>query len=262
MIGLGKNISGAVQANAVATQLPGCVLWLRSDLGIGLLNNKVISWLDQSGRNNHATVAASSNGPTITKAALNGNDVLTFANASSNAMIIPYGNGDLIPQSNGFSLFIIWAWTDSSGATNRQIIGTQSSPAWSNNWGFCNGPTGNPGDIEFFQGSYITGTHHLGLTGYTNNNYHYSICTYNFVDTINFYIDGVKNTQATNSTWVQSLPSQCVIGNYTQAGGTGAPNATAYVNANIGEIGIWNRALSSVEAEQLHQYAKNRYSVL
>ena len=45
----------------VPTDLPGCVLWLRSDMGISPLGGPVSNWADQSGSGNNAAQSLSAN---------------------------------------------------------------------------------------------------------------------------------------------------------------------------------------------------------
>jgi hypothetical protein len=55
------------QANFLPTSLPGCVLWLRADLGI-TIGTGVSAWADQSGNGNGVTQATGANQPTVNAA--------------------------------------------------------------------------------------------------------------------------------------------------------------------------------------------------
>lgn len=59
-------------------QIPGCKIWCRSDLDVVLGASGVAQWTDQSGFGNHLTQATAANQPTITQAAINGIQGLTF----------------------------------------------------------------------------------------------------------------------------------------------------------------------------------------
>lgn len=262
MFGVGKTISGGVLVNNIATQIPNCMLHLRSDLGVTLNGSgQVTRWEDQSGRGNHAVVAPGSNGPKFMAASLKSKNVLNFASTSTQALAIPNGSGDLTTSLlNGISVFVVWAWTDSSGATGTNIITSAPTGNWSNNWGLVNGPNEVAGEVEFWEWNFsVVGppTSFVGLTGLTNNNYRCTVGTYdNNALVMHHYSDGVDHSAASIGIFTTSA-SQTIIGAVTIAGGSGA--VSRYLNGNIAEIAVYNRGLSAIEAETLHQYSVKNY---
>lgn len=129
------------------TQLSGCVLWLRADLGITKDgSDKVSAWADQSGAGNNVTQATGTKQPTWVAGALGGQAALSFdggdvlASAPSNwaaystismAMVFVKDNAAAsvafshgVPSSsNGL------AWWQDVGAAGRYSVAVDSSGA-------------------------------------------------------------------------------------------------------------------------------------
>lgn len=79
----------------IPRDLPGCVLWLRSDLGVTKDgSNNVTQWADQSGQGNHA---APGTAPLYVASGVNGKPVIRFDDTSSQFLSIT-GNSTLWPQ--------------------------------------------------------------------------------------------------------------------------------------------------------------------
>jgi hypothetical protein len=64
------------------TRIPGCVLWLRADLGVTLVSGKVSAWADQSGMGNHFTQATGADQMAYVAPAYNGHPALRHGDAS------------------------------------------------------------------------------------------------------------------------------------------------------------------------------------
>lgn len=62
----------------VPTQLAGCQLWLRSDMGVSIVSGGVSSWADQSGNARDASQATGSKRPTLLQSAVNGFPAVSF----------------------------------------------------------------------------------------------------------------------------------------------------------------------------------------
>lgn len=73
-------IDGGVVPTAFSpTDIPGCVLWLRSDLGITKDGSNIVSsWADQSGNGNDFTIPGTNTGPLWLENQLNGYASLSF----------------------------------------------------------------------------------------------------------------------------------------------------------------------------------------
>lgn len=263
MIGVGKVMSGGISINDSVAQITGCVLHLRSDLGV-ILNSsgQVARWEDQSGRGNHAASAGlNSTLPNITKAALNGNDVLKFTAAASNALAIPAGgNEDLTNGLTGanISVFAVWNWIGSEGAGFQAIINAAPNGNWSNNWGLNNGTGGGTGQLEFWAGNYnVSGppASFVGVTTAANLNYRCSVATFSFGNTVHFYDNGFDNSSTARAIFSRSS-APIIVGAYT---GTANSAIAGFLDGNIAEIAVYNRELSGIEAEILHQYSVQRY---
>lgn len=64
------------------SDLPGCVLWLRADIGITLSSGNVAAWSDQSPNGNNFTAAGAAQ-PTYNAAPINGRPTVRFNGTSS-----------------------------------------------------------------------------------------------------------------------------------------------------------------------------------
>jgi len=79
--------------------LPKLALWLVGDMGLSVASNKVTTWTDQSGQNNHATQTVGERQPTQVVNALHGHTVVRFDGVQhalhvAEAPSLQWGTGD------------------------------------------------------------------------------------------------------------------------------------------------------------------------
>jgi hypothetical protein len=100
-------------------QLPNLALWLVGDKGVSVASNKVTTWADQSGQNNHATQTVGDRQPTQVVNALNGHTVVRFDGLRNSLHVgeapsLQWGTGD-------FTIEMVVSYTN-------QLSGTTDSP--------------------------------------------------------------------------------------------------------------------------------------
>jgi hypothetical protein len=228
------------------TQLSGCVLWLRSDLGITLSSSQVSGWADQSGYANDASQTGGS---------------LPNYSAASGVNGLP----KLIGRAAGASpaSWMIGTFAATSAPTNHTAIAVVTYPTpITNAAAFAGCTTGyavNSSFSQFTGGAGIYGridggaggadaiindSSSLGSPGiYTTN------CDSSNVD---IWVNGVK--RATSAAFANAQAVQYVLlaldnsGTYAIAG-----DAYEYI--------FFNRVLSAYELAQIHRYLGGRYSI-
>ena len=108
------------------TQLAGCVLWLRADLGVTLATSPAISaWGDQSGVGNNFSQGTAANQPTLVTSGastINGLPAIKFANSPS-VQFLQSTAGNTYVQPNS----IFFVWFQSATGTEQFLDGAASS---------------------------------------------------------------------------------------------------------------------------------------
>ena len=161
-----------------------------------------------------------------------------------------------IPHNNSLNAFplSVSAWVKSSDLSPGHIIGKYENATW-NGWGIAFDPKGS--------GFYLRGRNSALISGYddypefstpsmNDNSWHNLVFV---VDQYSgrIYLDGVlQDTQLwrgtpgiANSSWPMN------IGYYAHTY-AGIGSDTGYFNGTIDDIGVWGRALTDVEVQQLY----------
>jgi len=230
------NSCGSAIANKVVTVNP-----TTATLPCYVPSSGLIAWYPFSGN----TVDSSGNGnnginygATLTTDRFgHANSAYDF-NGSSYIATASITNAPLGHSPRSFSL-----WFRSnviSSPNNRDIFGWGSAPGGINGERFWF--TLNYG-LPYFCGQ---GTYDFYGTGFIGDgNWHNVVITYDSVN-VNMYIDGVFNT--TNPRSLNTVNSQIIFGQSPMGFGSG----TTYLDGDLDDVGIWNRALSSCEISQLY----------
>jgi hypothetical protein len=216
------------------TQLSGCVLWLRSDLGIALNSGNVGSWADQSGKGHNFSNGSAPNQPSY------------VANA--------YGNLPAVRGDNAASKSLAASWSLSASGMCIFAVGNQVGGASS--YMLCNGGDtdaiilgfGVANRIEWDNGPLVD-RHVFSATPGTGLH----IMSVNQTDGVSEigYFDGV---QAYSAIPVGVTGSIQVLLNASQNGIYGS-------SGDLMEVLQWNRPLSSVEQNQVTRYLGSRYGI-
>lgn len=200
------------------------------------------TWNDLSGNGNNGTLI---NGP-------------TFSN--SNSGIITFdGTNDYVNCSNGSSVnitgnsFTLSAWVNKISWTAdhtlihkdlqyslalRQIGGVNVvTYADSSNW------------------SYVS----FGYHGSFLSNVWYNIVMVKSGTTVTIYSNNAVVISKTFGTTITGTSNNLIIGAYNDS--VGSPTFFGYENANVAQVSIYNRALSSVEVSQNFNATRSRFGV-
>jgi hypothetical protein len=229
-------------ANAVVvvfpllTSIPGCQLWLdASDSStITQSNGNITNWTDKSGNNYNATAARA--GLTYTSAAINSKNAIFFPGAPTYTFL----SGTATNGTPNITFFIVATAISTmpqytrlfgfGGAADYNNIGNMTT-IWNQPGGLIVernqviAPTTNPiiSDVPFFTTIAISGTSVLGYINGTNS------------------LTGT--TTSTNFTYAQ----------YQIGGYTGGQIGIEW-HGHIGEIIVYNAALTTAQRQQIEGY--------
>jgi len=245
----GISIAGnsAVSGSAPAIPTSGLRGWYKADSGLFQLSNGTTAatntgdvvgyWADQSGNNNNITQATTANKPTLANSSINSLPVVFFPNVLKSwlsfAVAPPLGGSGV-----DFTVYMVGAVAGTS---------THSSP------GLMSGATGN--DINLFNNSiteFVDAAINVAnptATLVTASNhamrYRKSGSTY-------FFKTGGTETSATNATIGVITPTLIGFGSNTAAQG---------YDGTLGEVIIYNRALTGTEQTQVETYLSGRWGL-
>jgi len=226
----------------IPSRLPGCMLWLRADLGVTLNGATVSSWADQSGNGVTVTQGTTSKQPTFnagTAGVLNGLPTLQFAQGSLQILSSP------VNYTNGGAASIFSAVAPVAGSFfNTRIFETLNSNGYYLGMGNAGGPNWR---------AIINGTFGTGAGTTANGNYLVSL---NFTGAVGaLYQNG---TQVASDGYT-SPPS--TSNPYTIGGFLGGSTTTDFWNGHIAEVAFFKRVLTTTEVLAMHRYLGARYKI-
>jgi hypothetical protein len=228
-----KNVGYVVDQQPVVTS--GLVLWLDASIAASYSGTGT-TWYDLSGQNNHVTMQ---NSGSISYTASSGGYFTTGSNGYFNRATttgIPTGN----------SAYTMSAWIQKGGSWgNGGIMGIGSA------WGSTNlvnaiRTNGNNSFFNYWWSNDLLGNSSLNpVTQWFN---------------IVAEFDGTTRSLWVNGTQIASdTPTGHNV--TTSALGIAVTNNTEYLNSNIGQALIYNRALTSTEIAQNYSSVRARYGV-
>lgn len=259
--GLGNGVSPAFLPNFKPTNISGCVLWLRADLGKTLNGSTVSQWNDQSSSGNNASQGTAANQPTDQPSDTPQASLLFSVNATDTTLN-RFNISDSVSLHSGTGSYHLWAVirTPTTYPTTHSIHGPIFDKNTASPW------TGGVGDgfglginvvvgvgqpIVVFSGH--TGTVNPGINTTTNTLYLLEY-VYDGNGTHTIIINGVSTTALSSST--VTTP-----GNNTLVIGTTAAGINRSFAGNIFEQGINIPAPLSIQRTQLQNYVRLRYGV-
>lgn len=227
------------QSFFVPTQLAGCVLWLRADLGITLNSGNVSGWADQSGHGNNASQINTMNQPPYVQSQMNGQPALRGDGAHFGMVTSAFTLGAsatlfvatqpstgtqstyarMLEQQYSLTYYL---GSDVNGTAYKLIVNNNSAP-----YGTANGGTVTSGANTIVAGEYLSPTGTLYVNGA-------SVGTGTF-------------TAPSNDNQAVSIMQSF--------------QAAQWWNGYFAEAIIYNRALSTSELNSVHQYLGARYGV-
>jgi len=218
-------------------QFSGCALWLRSDLGI-TLGTGVQNWADQSGNGNNAAQATGANQPPLVPNQMNGlpairGDGTNYWMATS-------------PFTLGAQATLITVVQPSAALANSiRLLENDYSRSYYLGADVVPSPTKyklivNNGTAAATTVAEPTTTNHIVTGVYSPT-------------TGSIYANGVIGGSAT-----LTAPANLTLAMYLMAAAAGGFLFTGY----MGEVIVYNRALTTVELTQVHRYLGARYGVV
>lgn len=233
------NIDGVSALSNVPQTTSNLVLWLRGDAGLTIDgSNKVSAWSDQSGNGHHALPATSTASPTLTMSALNGLPVVQFNSAGGTRLSI--SNSTLLNPSAGVSVMAVVRRT--SGATVARVLSK------------TNGSTGY--GLDFSNGTTVRSL--INNTSSASTTLAATIsgvvaAIYSTTDGNKIYVNGGAPVLATYST--------AIVSNTTSVGLGGDAVGGSYLDGEIAELLVFNKAITDDERKDVEAYLYEKYGV-
>lgn len=215
--------------------IAGCVLWLRSDLGVtkGANPFPVSAWADQSGNGNNLTQAAGGSQPTWVDSQLNGYPAIRFSSdfLSKTDMVL----------THPYTVFLVYKSTTIGTFAASDTVFAQESDIW----GFYET------DNVIWKNAIYDGTALIYNGGYLANNV-FAVCSFIF-NGANSYM--YENTvERVSGAIAGAAASGFNLGAQTFGG-------RAYAGMDCVEVIIFNSALSNPNRALVENYLNGRYAI-
>ncbi len=238
---------GAYFSIGDAIKGPGCVnlgvkLWLRADYDAA-----PNQWLDYSGNDKDATQTTMANQPSLSSGSLNFNPALVFDNTNDNMTIANSLIADFPTGNSSRTAFTVARLNTNTGqdfvfgygsnAANQSFeMGNNAGRAWYENWG-----SGYMGVVGAYPANrtIINTWHHNNAMNPSSNG----------------YIDGKTD-------WPQNVTLNTVLGTNPLYIGRHNDNGTPrYMDGEIAEVVLYDRALTANEMQRVNSYLALKYGV-
>jgi hypothetical protein len=241
--------------------IPGCQLWLDAadSSTITLSGTKVTQWNDKSGNGYNFTQATSGNQPTYSVASQNTQNAITFTAANSTYLVGTASTNFI--GTNSLSMYGVFKTNNSTSGSSvfaKSIYGGGSGRIL---YGYRD--PGTPGMIDFANSGGIThdvpDTYTPGawrVVGFVSNRSGWTNITYqNGVVTATKTITADTTTNLTNA-----FPM--LVGAYNNSsGGANPPQADRYLDGAVGELLIFNTALTTSQRQQIEGYLAHKWGL-
>jgi hypothetical protein len=221
--------------------ISGCILWLRSDLGVGLNGSTVSRWNDFSGSSNHTTQGTVANQPTyVQNGGAKGLPYLYWPTALSGQNI--WGSAMLSQPSE---YFIVARTTTAAPANDAYLFNSANN-------------TNNPFNSVIQQSGVLVLNQFGGPGGVEGPNV-------NVTNNVDFVIDAIGNGNSSSLALNGGAPKN--IGGNMSGTGTGFTIGNVYQSGIkswqgfIYEVVCFNRQLASGERSVLQAYFLARYNL-
>ena len=253
-LGLGVQNTRRIKSGSSApfspTDLSGLSLWLKADAGVTLSGSNVTAWADQSGNGNNAN-ANSGQEPTFVSSFSNSKPAIEFDGQVQVIQIADANNLDFL----NMSVFIVLKYIN-QGTGNNIVY-------------FKNADAGSPADPAMY--GLVSSTAQNNVVSFSLNvgdwaDYQTSIDITNSIPKIlsmtydgtdqNVYSNGSFSDQFNIGGNIATSTGLFQIGGYNQSF-----NAAEYFNGRIAEIIMYNRAVTSIERQQVEAYLNTKYAI-
>jgi hypothetical protein len=250
----GKDRPG--QQNTVATPdaLGGLVVWLKADSAAFSQGQAVNTWLDSSGKGNHATQPTLSQRPTFSTNAINGLPALNFNRSSSQQLFLPTASFNGMSDLSNFTFLAVARW--SGGVLSGLFGGYRGSNT--------SGPTANIGSTVF-EISTTAGGLRLRLPSpidstvagaVTQNQWHLLGASMDQpAAKASMFRNGSVIAEATGNTGTS------LLANFERFPiGSSFDNARTF-GGQMAEVLMYNRSLSALERASVERYFAAKYNL-
>jgi hypothetical protein len=210
------------------TQLAGCVLWLRSDLGITLNGSTVSAWADQSGNGNNATQGTGANQPTYSAsdAGYAGRPSLSFDgtdDSMSSALAVNQPD-TVVVVANGTNGAQAELFDVDSGANRQAVIDSNG--------------------LQVFAGVTLAPGGNLNTKAVIAAQFHST--------TSAFFRNNSQTAVASGDAGTNNMGNLCICG---------YQHASNFWTGKVVEFLVYNRILAPSEMSQLFAYLGARYGI-
>jgi hypothetical protein len=269
MVGLGLGLGTGLQNYVpfTPTNLPDLKLWLPADRINQANNTAVATWSDQSGNGYDATQSTTAARPTYIASGLNGLPVVRF-DGTDDTLSVPSSTATFkFLHSDVSTVFIV------------AKAGVVSDPGVA--YGFLHTATGTSATGFYIRFTDISPTNdrighniYFGTVGQTVVSNSTPINTFtanqfNFLSVLSKPSDAVaaersaisiNGAVATQLNVQTNTPSTSNATNDLIIGGS-ISSTTPFLNGDIGEIIVYNRALNTSELAQVHKYLSMKWGI-
>ena len=209
----------------------GLHLWLRADAGAPSSDGPVARWFDQSGNGRHASTTQASRQPSLVTGALNGRPVLRFGGAQSLYL-------EAAAQPTTFTVF---------------IVGKNSMPTESFSMILGPGSTSPNNQLRWENGSqalFVGTGNNLPViqTSIGNTRVYHALSARYDGSVMNVYRDG--NPVSAHSFTTTGPWTLVSVGSYY---------SSYYMQGDLAEVIIYDRALSESERISVNEYLRSKY---
>jgi hypothetical protein len=228
----------------VPTDIAGCVLWLRSDLGITKDgSDRVSQWNDQSGQSNHATQSTDAKKPVWIANQLNGHPSIRLQHATQRHMDLMAA----LPVT-GFSVFFVGFHTYAKAGA---IIGDGIS-----GHGLCLDNSGGPAvGYNLDNGMFGSSIFSSVPSGYGN----FSILTMRLLNDMTTCVTRQNGAQTDSEDALFGFAASFVPRLFEEISGPGSPQG--YLDGDCVEFLVYNVELSNSDCELIETYLNGRYAI-
>lgn len=220
-----------IDPSAAAVPMSGMAVWLRADVGVTKdANSKVSVWQDQSGGGHDASMTNTTAQPVWMASVVNGRPVVRF-DGVNDYLTTSYN----WPGGTELSLFVV-----TKGGNYQSLIRAQDGDyvvyPWSNGATFILSSDGGTGN---------------GVSsGLVASEWNLGSAIYKTGETMSTYRNGTLVGSRTAGT--NTLPSKpLMIGSYL--------GSSEFLNADVAEVILYNRALSTQERQNVEAYLTHKY---
>ena len=227
----------------VPTDVSGCLMWLRSDLGITKTGSAVSTWADQSGAGRDVSQATFDRQPTISANQLNGQPLVVFdgANDLLTSASLTLGAYTVLMVATGQTATSGFFWFHgTSGTGHGTLYGSSNSTIYTDRAGTVSGWLGA---VDW--GKWSPPTAKLLTVNYDGTHVGHTL-----------RINGQNQSMSTNFGGDPGTAPQSDLFTIGALDNASFPAAT-----KVAEVIIYNSSLSAADLTQVEEYLRHRYAL-